>query len=388
MSVLFVSPLLDGTGYSRAGIDYVLALDAAGVDVVPRALKLNDERHEPPARVRELMARPASGYNVVIQHCLPHQLSFSGSFGRNVALFAWETSNFLASSWADRLNCVDEVWAINAAQRTACLDSGVTVPVRVVPHASDVTRFQQSRRPLDCLAPHKQEGLFLFYSIGEFVRRKNFAGLLRAFHAEFDPYEPVGLILKTSVPGLSTAQSLEQVRAFCGEVRKGLKLPGGHHRPEIILTERLGDEEMLRLHASCDCYVTASYGEAWAIPAFDAMGMGKTPIAPASTGFLDYLSDAEGWPVGVRDEPVFGVLDSFEDLYTGGETWAAPDLLHLRRCMREAYEDSTKRESKAARGIERAYDFSHPAVGKIMKAILNEPRQLEAAPRGGARAGP
>ena len=44
--VLFISNYRDGqnNGYAKAGIDYILSLDAANVDVVPRAIKLINER--------------------------------------------------------------------------------------------------------------------------------------------------------------------------------------------------------------------------------------------------------------------------------------------------------------------------------------------------------
>lgn len=367
MKVLMIGCYRDGTGYSVANTDYILALDAAGIDVVCRPLKLNERQVRPPQRILQLEQKLARDCDVVIQHTVPHLFSYDGHFKKCIGLFASETSSFRDSSWADRLNNLDEVWVINHQQVQACLDSGVTRPICVVPHATDITRFQCSHKPLEGLRPYREAGEFLFYTIGEFVQRKNLGALLRAFHTEFDPSEPVGLVIKTDGPE-------SRARAFCDEIKRGMKLYGGRpeaYKEEILLTDRLTDDGILRLHASCDCFVSASHGEAWCLPGFDAMALGKTPIVPDWGGFREYISGESGWLVPCHEEPVYGVDDSFQDLYTGNETWAAVDIIQLRRCMREAYEEDSKREEKAAKGIERAYDFSHERIGAVLRGLLN-----------------
>ncbi len=369
--VLYIGVYRDGTGWGQAATDYVLALDAAGIDVVPRPLKLNGRDHQPPPRLLELERKPTRGCDVVIQHVLPHMMDYNGCFRRCIGLFASETSDFRASGWAERLNLMDEAWVINRQQVEACRHSGVCRPVHVVPHATDVTRFQRSYPVPEQLRPHREQGDFLFYFIGEYVRRKNLAALVKAFHLEFDPSEPVGLVIKTDRAGLRQAD----VRDFCSKVRDGLKLVGA--REEIILVGRLSDEELLGLHAACDCFVQPSYGEAWSIPAFDAMAMGKVPIVTACTGYLDYLSNDTGWLVPGRSEPVFGVDDVPDGLFSGQENWVSVDIGQLRQVMRQAYEDRALRQEKAARGIERAHDFSYQAVGALMGRLLAETRRQD-----------
>ncbi len=372
MKVLYIGVFRDGTGWGQAATDYILALDAAGVDVVPRALKLNARQHTPPARVLELEAKSSRGADVVIQHILPHHYDYNGRM-LNVGLFASETSDFATSTWSDRLNTMDAVICINHQQVNAAWRSGVRVPISVVGHATDISRFQQSYQPLDQLKPYREAGEFLFYTVGEMVRRKNLAALLKAFHLEFDPSEPVQLVIKTDMPGKSPQESRKHVEAFCSEIKRGLKLHGGkieNYKDEVLITDRLTEHGMMRLHAACDCFVQPSYGEAWSIPAFDAMAMGRTPIVTDCTGFRDYLSDTEGWLVQSHEEPVFGVNDTFEDLFVGTETWHAVDIKHLRRAMREAYEEESLREEKAASGVARAYDFSYEAIGLTFKKAL------------------
>jgi glycosyltransferase involved in cell wall biosynthesis len=368
--VLYIGVFCDGTGWSQAAIDYALAMDKAGIDLVCRAFTYNHRGAAvpPPERILELMGRSSAGCDTVIQHVLPHSMDFNGRL-RNIGLYASETSDFNRTSWADRLNNMDEVWVINHQMVDAARKSGVTVPITVVPHTTDIERFQRSYEPLDGLRPFIQNGDFLFYFIGEYVKRKNMTDVVKAFHLEFDVNEPVQLVLKTHKAGMPAEECLRHVMADCEKLRAGLKL--NVYKPELVITERFSSVDMLRLHASCDTFVAGSYGEAWCIPAFDGMAMGKTPICPASTGFLDYLNDDCGWLVKTHAEPVFGVMDTFEDLFTGEETWQAIDVLHLRHCMRAAFENRELREKKAAAGIERAYSFSYQAIGNQIKEVLD-----------------
>jgi len=371
----------DGTGWGKACEDYILALDAAGVDVVPRPLKLNNVAHQPPERVLQLERKSAAGADTVIQHVLPHQMSYNGAV-RNIGLFASETNHFQNTSWAERLDTMDDVWVINNQQVDACKQSGVLKTPTVIPHATNIERFQQSYEPLDQLKPYKDQGDFIFYFAGEYVRRKNLLALVKAFHLEFDPYENVQLVIKTNRSGMSPSDTKNHVLADIQKIKHGLKLHGGRtdfYKPEIVITDRLTEHGMMRLHSAGDCFVMPSFGEAWCIPAFDAMAMGKTPIVTWCTGFRDYITSDIGWCVGYRNEPCFGVNDTFHDLFVGNESWCGIDVDDLRSCMRMAYsQDSRQREEMAANGMRRAYDFTYEAVGELMKQSLLQQNERRA----------
>lgn len=369
---LFLGVYRQPTGYGQAARDYILALDAAGVDVVPRPVFLGQERCGIPERIVELEKKSASGATHVIQHLLPHLYEYAGGV-KNIGLFAWETSHFRGSTWAEKLNTLDEAWVINRKQFYASVQSGVNVPIRVVPHATDIRRFERNYPPLEELQA-KLAGAFTFYTIGELVRRKNLAGLLKAFHLEFDPNEPVALVIKASIPGKSPMEVASYLEGMTTDIKQGLKLyrDVAHYHREHVVTDRLSPEGMMRLHATCDCFVQPSYGEAWSIPAFDAMAMGRTPIVSGNSGFLDWMSPETGWLIECRPEPVFAVMDSFADLYTGAEEWQMPSIDHLRRAMREAFENRELRRQKAEAGIDRAYAFTYENVGNYMRQLLDQ----------------
>lgn len=371
--ILYVGNYLDGTGWSQAAIDYILALDSVGLEVVPRAIKLNNHQGEVPERLLQLQARSARGCDVVIQHVLPHMTSYNGKL-RNICLFASETSNFATTVWAERLALMDDVWLINSQQYDACKRSGLEARFALVPHACDTERFARSYPPLERLKPLLDRGEFLFYFIGEYSRRKNLNALLKAFHLEFGPDENTRLVIKTNRSGMSPEECGNHVRGDILKCKRALKLHGGRieeYKEDVVITDRLSQEGMMRLHSACHCFVMPSFGEAWSLPSFAAMAMGKTPIVSDCTGFKDYLSEKEGFLVRGRWEPCVGAEDTLQDLYTGHENWFSVDVNHLRSRMREAYQlHQQGNRERALNGIRRAYDFSYEEVGRTMASAL------------------
>lgn len=373
MKVLFISPYRDGTGYGHAGIDTMLAMDAAGIDVVPRPLKLNKHNTTLPAKILELEGKSPTGADYVIQHTLPSMMEYSGRFRKCIAMYCSETDSFADSGWQHKLNQMSVAWVPNRQMVNAAHTSGVEIPFKVIPYPCNTTKFEQSYKKVPLVGT---EGTFKFYTIGDMAnRRKNLSALIQAFHTEFHPSEPVSLIVKTW-------GQKEETLAFCDQIKMGLKLfPDlGYYKKEIVISDIVTDDSISRLHASCDCFVLPSYGEAWGIPAFEAMAFGKTPIVTNYGGFTEYITDETGWLVDCHEVPVFGMKDTFPDLYTGRESWAAVSIRHLRSCMREAYSNQTLRRQKATLGIQKAYNYSYQLIGSLIKTELESYEQENRSP--------
>ena len=222
MKVLYIGYYKDGSGWAQAAQDWILALDAAGVDVVPRAYKLNNFNGSIPERIIELEKKSDRNCTHVIQHLLPHHMDFDGNFDRTIGLFFTETSHFSNTSWPNKLNLMDEIWVTNKQMLKACDNSGVNRPIYVVPYASNVSKFLESHKNFEL--PKELDGNFLFYFIGEMNRRKNLGALIKAFHIEFDAGDPVSLVIKSGIPGASPDESFAYISKFCKDVKHGLKI--------------------------------------------------------------------------------------------------------------------------------------------------------------------
>ena len=84
-----------------------------------------------------------------------------------------------------------------------------------------------------------------------------------------------------------------------------------------------------------------SHGEAWCIPAFDAMGFGKTPICTNIGGMKDFIGKG-GFLIEGNMEPVFGMTRTFKRLFTCNEDWCSVSVRGLMEAMRHVYENQEK----------------------------------------------
>ena len=392
MKILYTSVYRDGTGYAAAAIEYILACEAGGLDVVCRPITLSlPAGFDQARRVRHLEAKDLRNVGVVLQHCLPTVFEHKGGV-RNVGLFHWETTSFRRAGWAQSCNLMDEVWVSCGQSKQAAIDSGVTVPIRVIPCACDARRFEKPSNPL---AIPEAGGRCVFYTIGEFSRRKNVVGLLRAYYAAFQRGEDVALILKLNVPGQNKEAVFDKAQMIINEIRGSLGL---HHDPSryppvICITDRLSSEALDRLQQLGDVFVLPSHGESWCVPCHDAMGFGNPAIVsnwgslpelmyPQATRYFDpqrkvfrYSGQiATGWLTHGQLTFAFSRQEGGPTLYSGDESWFEPDLPQLATQLVEAYgewrDGSLRQRGDAARS--RALEFNHEHVGRMIAQALQE----------------
>jgi len=137
-----------------------------------------------------------------------------------------------------------------------------------------------------------------------------------------------------------------------------------------MITDYLSPEDMCRLHATGDCFVMPSYGEAWCIPAFDAMGFGKTPICTNIGGMKDFIKNG-GFLVEGTMEPVFGMTRTFKKLFTCNEDWCSVSIRGLMESMRHVYENQDSLSNMKSEGLTQAYSYSHLNIGNLIKELLD-----------------
>lgn len=390
MKVAYLSVYRDGTGYANQAVHNMLAMEAGGIDVVARAIRLSPTKnHELAKRVEHLEKKSTDGVDVVVQHVLPHQFEYKAGV-KNIGIMCWETTHFRRSNWSYCCNLMDEIWVPSIQNVQAVKDSNVRVPVKILPCACDVTRFNSPPEPLD-LAPLKNK--CVFYLVGEMTRRKNIVAVLRAFYAAFSLRDDVSLVIKTSIPNKTSDETTNILQTTINDIKKSLHtyMRDQYYPPVVCVTDFLPDKKLDQLHTACDVFVLASHGEAWGIPAHDAMGFGN-PVILSNWGSFPELTYAQansywnqetqtfdwpgeidcGWLVRGQLTPCFGHTDSFPDLYTGDESWYDPDVNHLRQCMQQAYSEwqdgSLDKRRLAAKN--RAAGFSYEQVGKIAKNLL------------------
>ena len=181
MKLLYICHALQNSGWGRAARENILALDAAGVDVVWRNIAINGDGYQPEGRLLELYEKDIDGADYCIQHVLPNLLSYNSAFKKNIAYFVAETLDWNASSFHHYINMMDELWCPNT-EMAENAKKFIKIPIKVVPHPCDIEKYNKSYSKIDI--PDLSSG-YNFYTIAEWNKRKRLGLLIQAFTLEF-----------------------------------------------------------------------------------------------------------------------------------------------------------------------------------------------------------
>jgi glycosyltransferase involved in cell wall biosynthesis len=372
MKVLYVGHYKENSGWSKAAINNIEAISTTDIDLVCRSVKLTDTKEVLNQNIIELENKNLNDIDYCIQHVLPHHITGTNKFKKNVAYFVHELDSIKYHHWYQNLELVDEVWVPNQNSKNHLIIDGFdSNKIRVIPHAFDISKFTDNKQRI--IFDNKNH-TFKFYFICEIDDRKNLESIIKCFHSEFHSSEPVSLVLKIKRTGVDPNTLRKGIMNLCDEVKKYMRLYKNidDYNHEIIITEDFTDEQMRILHLSCDCYIGPTHGEGWGIPAFDAMCYGNTPICSKEGGpkdFIDPNNRNTGWLV----DGVLGICNhrnaAFHDIFTGNHHWFIPNEVEIKAAMRYYYEN---RGNKTKDGLNQGQKFSYTNIGNMIKEALND----------------
>jgi glycosyltransferase involved in cell wall biosynthesis len=375
------------SGYGRAGADLCMSLLATGkvdLEISPIDYRA-DEARIALAGAREALIphcrkdHDLTEPDVVIVHTLPRSVAAAADRVTSgleavatpvVAYTTWEGCSPVPEEMQRDLDGVDQLWVPSggtAAAFAAFADDEVG-KIRVIPHAVDPDTLGVRR-----LLAFDLNFAFRFYYQGAWTSRKNPAGLLRAWALAFSA-DDRGVGLYLYCPGG------EQTAFAVAMHQTGLKVQD--MAPVIFDSGRKTEDEIFAMHREGDCFVTASRGESWNLPCFDAMLAGRHIISTAGLGSDDYLTETgadrvDGFlmPATV-DVRVTGAIDGGVTMQTVGaqgltsrSAWIEPDLVRMAELMRHAYRRRHRELAMAYDPFER---YSYQAVGALaLNALEN-----------------
>ena len=404
------------SGYGDAANEMCMAILDAGIDL---EISTNGEslhnRYMPLAsciRNEEELSPP----DVVIVHTLPmdcgeilKRINFDPAYRAplRIAYTTWEGSSPMPWTMAQALLPFDQTWTpstvtskmMRFGRMQGVLSPGNPDPfgtVWTVPHACNVASDGRwTVAGTDCWRDPNEftneytvsdwtpaadirqlsAPAYRFYYIGAWNSRKNPEGVIRAYLRTFRADEPVELVI----------QSAHGSADSCLIVQLATGLPFNEMPTIRFSVERVSDEQIADLHLRSHCYVTASRGEAWNIPAFDAMLAGRHIISPAGLGSDDFLIGTSADRYSSTLVPAHGDVRLIPDpnlpsgharaRYFGPqgltvrEDWREPNIAELGVLMRRAY---TERRHGLRVDYDIAQRFGRRAVGQQIKTILEE----------------
>jgi glycosyltransferase involved in cell wall biosynthesis len=233
--------------------------------------------------------------------------------------------------WMDKCNQMDEVWVPSLFNYQIFIQCGVDpARIRVIPLGTDPNRFHPQVPPMAIPQARKK---FTFLAIFEFIFRKGCDLLLQAYFEEFSERDSVCLILKTFENGGRYDPDGKKVQWFIRnlKLKMGLKPDQGPHL--IILSKVLPAYQMPSLYTAADCYITASRGEGWDLPAVEAMASGLPVIATNWSAHQEYMNHNNSLLVEVEK------LEPIPNYWLKEALMAVPSIKNMRLRMRYAYKN-------------------------------------------------
>jgi glycosyltransferase involved in cell wall biosynthesis len=372
MKTLFIGHYKEGSGWSQMAINSILAANTS-MDVVCRNIKLTDYQSKVHPTIMQLENRPLQDIDVCIQNVLPHHIIGTQKFRKNIAYFVGESNTVKYNHWLTYLKLVDEVWVPNHTLKNNFINDGLPEnTIKVIPYAFDLDRYTKQNAKFDFGNDNHK---FKFYYIADLNDRKNIESVIRCFHSEFHPYEPVMLVLKVKKFGASSDSVQKYMNNMCGTIKKEMRLyPNiSQYHKEIIITEDVSSDHIDALHNTCDCFIGPSHGEGWSIPAFDAMCFGKTPICSNEGGPKEFI-DPNNLNTGYLIDGNYSVCNhsdpAFPEIFTGREEWFQPSESLIKKAMRYYYDNKDNIDRTA--GLQNAQQFSYELIGKVMRDAIND----------------
>jgi glycosyltransferase involved in cell wall biosynthesis len=373
------------SGYGKAANETCMALLEAGIDLEIQtygdgAVQMLPQKYLPLARfVRNDDAPPRENPDVVVVHTLPGDCGKVLEISRVQTLYprarcfaytTWEGQSPLPRALGNALIKFHGIWVPSRSTRERVLENGdwyaADDAVTVVPHAFDETASIDPAPP--------PPGTYRFYYIGAWTARKNVEGVIRAYLRAFSRSDDVELVIHAS--RASPLAALLTMVSATGEDPQ-------HLARVTFTTERVVDQGIEAIHRGCHCFVTATRGEAWNLPAFEAMLARRHIIAPHSMGSDDFLVDTSAWLYRSTIQPASGEVRLVESpgapsgalsaQYQGppgltvAADWREPDIAQLAILMRRAF---TERVTTLDVRYDPAGRYGRKAVGAHIRTLL------------------
>lgn len=363
MNVKYLGAWGDYSGYGEASRNAIRALLKAGVNVTAQRVTHQRESTSYGQAFTDisLVEGKPIDYQIKIIHITPDgYLKHLEPMKYHIGHLFWETSA-LPPEWVWNCNLMDEIWTGDEYHAKAMRESGVTSPIYVMPQAIETDI--KIPKPFELRFQHK----FWFYSIFQWIERKNPKALLSAYWKTFNENDDVGLLIKTYGKDFSkgeTAKIYEEIALW------KTQQPQGYYPPVYIYDRLMSRADVFRFHVTGDCFVLPHRGEGWGIPQVEAGLMGNPVISTDLGGMHSHVFS----PWYLRNHKMVNVFNmDFVPWYREEQLWAEIDMNELCNRLREAYKKPhTGRQIGDTLREDIKHFLSYEKVGEQMRKRLEQ----------------
>ncbi|MDF2960479.1 MAG: family 1 glycosyl transferase [Paenibacillus sp.] len=364
--VVWKGPVQLASGLGIASREYVRALQRQGVDV-----KVGAASSQGPFNNRKSKKK-----KILIYHHTPDTINIQKerkNYDRIILNTVWETTK-IPNSWMRNINKFDAVCVPSVHNKQALRNSGVKVPIFIVPHGVHTGKYTPGNKKLPLRAA---KGKFTFVSVFGFQHRKNPEALLRAYWEEFSAADKVLLLIKTNgyAPYENEAWIKNKMRSY--KARLGIRKKTA---PVIVIARHLNDGQIKGIYTLGNAFVLPTRGEGVGLPFLESLSSGVPVIATGWGGQKDFLTGRNSFLVTYKLMSPMASMNSrhsisrqFRHLFAEkGQRWAEPDIGSLKRRMREAYRNPLLCKMKGRAGRQDVLKLSWDRAGMSLKQAVEK----------------
>lgn len=372
--IVWRGPVLDATGYGNASREYALALDRYGFDVKieqyswdfsfegmqqRKLKKLHHLINKPYAKNKKLM---------LINHTPPENIKDKHKYDLMMLCTVWETTR-IPKRWNPIINGYHAVCVPCLQNIDAMKNSGVTVPIYLVPHGVDSDRFKPENKKYPLRGVDNK---FVFVSIFDFQHRKNPEALFRAYWEEFSARDNVILVVKTYGDRHSHIRS--QIKKYKEMLRIRRETAPVHMIYGVI-----NEKKLLGIYTLGQAFVLPTRGEGVGLPFMEALSSGIPVISTGWGGQMDFLNKKNAFLIDYKLRPPeismkskHAISTTYRTFKEKGQQWAEADVDHLKKLMRYAYNHSDRCKRKGQQGRKDMLQWSWEQAGLALKQAVEQ----------------
>lgn len=357
--VYWRGPIGRASGLGIASKEYMRALMQQGVSVKLDNRKSNDRS-------------PSGARKVLIYHYPPNRINLKKERQKYDVIIlntVWETTR-IPRKWFPAINRFDAICVPSSQNKRALINSGVTVPIFIVPHGVNTRQFTPLNRKMSI---KKANGRFVFVSVFGFQHRKNPETLLRAYWDAFSSKDKVLLVIKTSGYGQQQTRRwiLKRIMNYRKRLKYRRRLP-----PITLLPVRLSAKKLASLYRLGHTFVLPTRGEGVGLPFLEALASGIPVIATSWGGHRDFVTKRNAFLIPYKlhapaTKMKHAISPTFRGLFAQpGQLWAEVNPKDLSRLMCFAYMNRALCKQKGQQGRRDMKKYSWKRSGLAMKRAI------------------
>lgn len=254
-------------------------------------------------------------------------------------------SDKIPDDWIDYLQAADEVWVPSKWCQSVFAKSGVKATVVPLGYDDEMFTFVK-RKPAT-----KERRDFTFLHYNAFNIRKGFTEVFKAFTEEFEPTEPVKLILKTTLN------------------QSPLPITKSEYPNIECLFDKASEVQLAQIIKRSDCFVFPSRGEGFGMTPLECMATGIPAIVPNAHGLTEYFDTNYMYEVKVKEKcPALYARYKGQDV---GEMVVC-DVEDLKKKMRWCYEHQEEVVKMGEVAADYAKNWTFKKTAEIIKTRIND----------------